>query len=187
MISCTTNQGLLEAMNYAFINSQSEFILFTCAGVIAHENYFRVNMKPFEDEKVGIVAEYQFPTDEYVECGYDNIPEGIETYRKAMINDIGAMCPSFLTWGTAPTELKYRALAKGWKVIGTSKIATHNNKEGEGKDLVGDDKIRQIMLQNNVVFNIIKNRDYNYDWWRTDMLDESVEDDYVFMADRLLY
>lgn len=187
VINCTKNQGLLEAMNYAFITSTDDVVIFTCAGVYPQKGYFERILTPFLDERVGVVAEYQFSTDENVVCGEDNIPEGVEAYSKKMINEIGALCPSFRIWGTAPTELKIRAMKKGWKVIGVSKCARHINREGQGKDKLGSEFVHYLLIHNNYVFNTIKRRGFDYKWWKNDLLLEADSDDLTLDANQVLH
>lgn len=192
VFNCTKNQGLLEAMNYVFLTRQaSEYIMLMTAGIQFSEGQVKELLDPFEDEKVGIVAEYQLPIDTLtkwpIECGHGNIPEGIDVYRRSMLDDIGCLCPSFRIWGTAPTELKLRAMNKGWKVMGVRKRARHINIDGQGKEKLGSDTIMNIMFHNNIVMNMILNRDYDYKWWRTNLLDEATDADLNIPTERVLY
>jgi len=191
VINCTRNQGLLEALNYVFLTSQSDYILFTTAGVNLAEGQIQELMTPFSDPDVGITSEYQLPIDKPmgwpIECGENDIPEGVEIYRRTMLDDIGNLCPSFRIWGTAQTELKIRAMRKGWKVMGIRHRAKHINVEGQGKDLVGKETIQAILLHNNVVMNHILNCDFQYKWWRTDMLANISENDLNIPLGRVMY
>lgn len=184
VINCTKNQGLLEAMGYAFLMSLDDVVILTCAGLFWQENTYESLLAPFEDEKVGIVAEYQFPTEENVLCTREDIPEGVEAYGKKMINEIGSLCPSFKTWGTSPTELKIRAMRRGWKVIGIPKCVTHINRDGQGKETVDKELFGNTVLYNNFVFNIIEGKGFDYPWWRTDIFKQGREEDYELPLER---
>lgn len=186
VINCTKNQGFLEAINYVFLLCPADLIMVMGAGLRPVPGYAELLMKPFEDERVGISAEFQFPTDCYIECERSNIPEGIDVYRRTMLDDIGCLCTSFVVWGTAQTELKLRAMKKGWKVIGTPRCCSHVNKDGQGKDELKIKTLASIMLHNNYVFRVIDRHDFEYKWWDKNVLKHAQPGDEL-RADNILY
>lgn len=187
VINCTKNQGYLEAINYVFLLCPADAIMILTAGLKPSPGYMELLIKPFEDERVGIVAEYQFPTGAYIQCGEYDIPEGIDVYRRSMLDDIGGLCPSFVVWGTAQTELKLRALKKGWKVIGTPRCSEHENKKGQGKDVFKIDLIAIILLNNNYIFRVIKRMGFDYKWWDKNVLKMARPGDEIKPDDSVLY
>ena|SRR3990167_2146231 len=169
IILSTQNQGLPKTFGYAFLYTDTPYVLLTGADTIYKEKFLDIYLEPFNTmDHVAVVGDCGHELPDKYTVNTSMIPDLGVLFSREAVNAVGAICPSFKLYGQEFSEWCNRAMAKGWKSVTCTGTATHKDDLNTGH--VNIDNWNDIYNKN--VQLVLKLKDKNwqsYDWWRDDL------------------
>lgn len=163
----TKNHGTSRALAHTLLYMGGKYVMLVLADTVVQEGYLdRFHFAFSQLERIACAGSFRIkkaPWD-FLINSKEFMPDGVQMFSRAAINDVGGACPAFVGMGMENREWHDRAISRGWNVVTCNGIMEEVGSMHDGRSL--NPNINAEIAESVKTYLRIKDGGYEgFKWW----------------------